>query len=41
MMEDAILERFFGLPLFPFYLFLLLIVMTIMHEKLRRNAKGE
>ena len=35
------LARFFGLPLFPFYLFLLLIVMTIMHEKLRRNAKGE
>ena len=34
------LARSLGLPLFPFYLFLLLIVMTLMHERLRRNAKG-
>jgi MFS family permease len=35
------LARFLGLPLFPYYLFLLLIIMAFMHEKLLKNAKGE
>ena len=35
------LARYLGLPLFPYYLFLLLTVMAFMHERLRRNAKGE
>ena len=35
------LARFLSLPLFPFYLFLLLIIMAFMHERLRKDAKGE